>query len=375
MQKYRRAEAIWIEKEHRWCCQAQANGVRRRFYSSDVGKRGKVQAERKADEWLSGNISNGSIKAEASWKAYIAYLESEDMHTHQYESIGKVHIIPAIGKKKVSAITEFDLQKILTDAYNKGLSQKTLKNIRGCISAFMKYCRMRELTSLHPENVKINKKAKKPNKKTMQPDDLKKLFSCTRTVWKGKECFDWYVYAYRFQVSTGLRPSELLGLKKKDIDESNKTIAVSGGYLGCGEFSEGKTENAVRTIYMNEIAFNVYQDQIAMLKANKKVVGRCPYLFPDRSGKICETQTLWNNLSRFLAYNGIPHYSLYELRHTYISVNRYMPEALLKLQVGHSEKMDTRGVYGHEIDGDAKEAAVLSTSAFNEILKVNKNLV
>jgi hypothetical protein len=46
-----------------------------------------------------------------------------------------------------------------------------------------------------------------------------------------------------------------------------------------------------------------------------------------------------------------------------------MPEALLKLQVGHSEKMDTRAVYGHEIDGDAIKAAEMSGNAFTEILK------
>ena len=46
-----------------------------------------------------------------------------------------------------------------------------------------------------------------------------------------------------------------------------------------------------------------------------------------------------------------------------------MPDALLKLQVGHSEKMDTRGVYGHEIDGDAVKAAELSNKAFLDILK------
>ena len=370
MQKYRAAEARWIESESRWCIQVLSNGVRRRFYSSISGAKGKVQAERKADEWLSDEATHGNMSVERAWKGYIQYLESEDIQTHQYSSIGKVHILPVIGRKRVSAVTEFDLQQILTNGYNKGLSQKSLKNIRGCISSFMKYCRMRQFTNLHPENIKINKKAKKPDKKTMQPSEIKVLFTADKTIWCGKECFDWYVYAYRFQASTGLRPSELLGLKRSDVDEENKSVTIRGGYLGRGAFSEGKTENAARAIYLNDISYEVYKKQIAMLESHKSIVRKCQYLFPDRNGKILETKTLWQNFSRFCEYNGISHYSLYELRHTYISVNRYMPEALLKLQVGHSEKMDTRGVYGHEIDGDARRASELSTAAFNEILGI-----
>ena len=370
MQKDRAAEARWIAKENRWCIQVQSNGIRRRFYSSIVGAKGKVQAERKADEWLSEDAIYGKMTVERAWKGFVEYMKDEDIQTHQYESIGKVHILPVLSRYKVSSLTEFDLQRILTNGYNKGLSQKSLKNIRGCIASFMKYCRMRRFTNLHPENIKVNKKAKKPNKKTMQPCEIKVLFSADKTIWQGKECFDWYVYAYRFQASTGLRPSELLGLKRSDIDDENKSITIRGGYLGRGRFSDGKTENAARTIYMNEISYNVYKEQIKMLDSNKKIVRKCPYLFPDRTGKILETKTLWQNFSRFCEHNGINHYSLYELRHTYISVNRYMPEALLKLQVGHSEKMDTRGVYGHEIDGDARRASELSTAAFNEILGI-----
>lgn len=373
MQKDRTSEAHWLEKENRWCCQVQYKGVRRRFYSRIVGKKGKVQAERQADEWLSTECVSTGINVKSAWDAFIANMKTEDVKTRQYESIGRTHIVPAIGRKKVADITEFDLQKILTNGYNKQLAQKTLKNIRGAISSFMKYCRMRRLTTLYPENIKINKKAKKPDKKTMQPKDIRVLFSKDTTSWFNRECFDWYIYAYRFAASTGLRPSELLFLKRSSVDGQNKTVRIDGGYLGDGEFSDGKTENAVRTIYLNDIAFETYTKQIEMLKANKINVRKCPYLFPDRDGKICEQRTLLRNWSRYCEYNSLPHYTLYELRHTYISVNRYMPEALLKLQVGHSEKMDTRETYGHELDGDAKKASEYSSSAFAEILSATES--
>lgn len=58
----------------------------------------------------------------------------------------------------------------------------------------------------------------------------------------------------------------------------------------------------------------------------------------------------------------------YELRHTYVSVNKEMPEGLKRLLVGHSEDMDTEGTYGHEMAGDLARAAEYSDAAFREIL-------
>ncbi len=369
MQRQRRAEARWIESEERWCIQVQANGERKRFYSTINGRRGKVEAERKADEWLSLEVPNGNISVSSAWDSWIDYLRGEDIYIDQYISIGKAHIIPAIGRKRIDMVTEFDLQSILTSAFNKGLAKKTISNIRGSISAFMKYCRMRKLTTLHPENLKVNKKAPKPKKRTMQPEELRILFSEDNTMWRGEVCFDWFIFAYRFEVSTGLRPSELLGLQRSDVNEKNRTVTISRPYLGKGKFSDGKTENAVRTIVMNDFAFEAYMNQIEMLDNSKT---NCKWLFPDREGKISEMNTLWKNFKRYCEYNGLPLYTLYELRHTYISVNRYMPDALLKLQVGHSEKMDTRGVYGHELKGDSLKAAELSNNAFSDILKTKK---
>ena len=63
--------------------------------------------------------------------------------------------------------------------------------------------------------------------------------------------------------------------------------------------------------------------------------------------------------------NVIEQISLYELRHTFVSVcAENVPESLLKLVVGHSESMDTTGVYGHEVNGQLDRAIEASSSNF-----------
>ena len=60
----------------------------------------------------------------------------------------------------------------------------------------------------------------------------------------------------------------------------------------------------------------------------------------------------------------------YELRHTFVSLNKDMPDGLKKLIVGHSKDMDTEGVYGHEMEGDQKKAAAYVDQAFNRVFSM-----
>lgn len=43
---------------------------------------------------------------------------------------------------------------------------------------------------------------------------------------------------------------------------------------------------------------------------------------------------------------------------------------LLKGVVGHSEDMDTDGIYGHEVDGELKRAAKIVDKAVARVLKL-----
>ena len=59
----------------------------------------------------------------------------------------------------------------------------------------------------------------------------------------------------------------------------------------------------------------------------------------------------------------------YELRHTFVSIAKRLPEGLVKPLVGHSQSMDTFGVYGHEIEGEANSTAQRVNDLFVEILE------
>lgn len=364
----RKNEALWIETRQRWQINVQKDGERRTFTCSTPGKKGKVAAERKADKWLEDSTSAETIKVGKLLDQYEKHLNDTKStgHSKQYCGFIRLYIRPVIGHKRISKLTEGDLQDIIDLAHaKKKLSKKTLEDIRGCVANFMKWCRKHGKTRLHPEDITIPAAAKKSNKKVVQPDGIVTLFSSTQTTHRGKPVEDFYIHAYRFAVLTGLRPGELRGLEDK-TDVRGSKITVRRAINVHNEITQGKNDNAQRTFLLPQQAKAEVDAQRAMLR-KKRIIS--PYLFPSPNGGQMKHDHFYRCWKRYCEANGIPPISLYELRHTYVSVNKEMPSGLKKMIVGHSQDMDTDGVYGHEMLGDMEKAAVYTTQAFDTILK------
>ena len=114
MQTKRKNEASWDGK--RWSIKVQLNGTRKSFYSSIEGKKGKIDCEKKADDWLVNSLNGENLKVEKLFNDFIEDMKQLDKSYKQFESIGRSRIIPSIGKKKISTVTEQDLQNIIHKA-------------------------------------------------------------------------------------------------------------------------------------------------------------------------------------------------------------------------------------------------------------------
>ena len=93
------------------------------------------------------------------------------------------------------------------------------------------------------------------------------------------------------------------------------------------------------------------------------------WVFPQEDGSPTSEQIYYRRFKAFCKYNGIENITPYEMRHTYVSINKEMPDELLKMQVGHSTAMPTREQYSHERNGDTERAAILSSIALESIIK------
>lgn len=363
----RKNEAVWVEARKRWQINIQSDGVRKTFTDSNPGRRGKAAAERKADKWMEDHTSAETIRVGVLLDQYENYLADTKSTTHssQYKGFIRLYIRPIIGQKKINKLTEGDLQDIIDYAYaERKLADKTLRDIRACIMNFTKWCRKHGRTRLYPEDLVIPAGAKKSERTTIQPDGITKLFSSSQTTKRGKPIEDWYIHAYRFAVLTGMRPGELRGLRNDDIKGSK--VSVKRSINIHNEVTQGKNNNARRTFALSGQAAAELTAQKNQLKKAGVI---SPWVFPARSGEQMKHDHLYSCWQRYCEANGIPKVSLYEIRHTFVSVNKEMPSGLKKMVVGHSKDMDTEGVYGHEMTGDMEKAAQFTEIAFSEILR------
>lgn len=335
---------------------AKWTGTRKSFYSSTPGRTGQREANAKADKWLQTGVTDTTMRVRQAYGLWYAAQQetTSEGNCRNIATRWRCWIEPNIGNKKLSALTEQDLQNIVNKAYAAGLSKKTLSCLCSDLRALCKFCRAAKLTTFNPEGLRVPAGARLKGKKVLQPADLLTLFNVDTTLYKDQTVTDDYINAYRFQVLTGLRPGELMGLQWPDIQ--GNTIHVQRAVNVRGEITKGKNQNAVRSFVLSAMARRVLEDQ-------REITGHQDSVFC-----ITNEQHYYKRWKAYCTANGLTKVTPYELRHTFVSVVKTLPAGEVKGLVGHSLDMDTFGVYGHILTGEAEATAEAVEGTFLKIL-------
>lgn len=355
--------AKWIESVGRWQINVQKNGVRKTFTSAKAGRTGQREANKKADLWLEENIGTDRIRVKAAWAKMLEQkkLISEEEYS-KMESFGRVHLLPKLGEKTVGALTEQDMQSIIDYAYrhpqgrNAGetLSRKTLQNYANYCKQFAKFCRKSRWSTLELDELTIPTAARYKGKTVLTVENLQKLLTVDKTEYRGKLRRDEYINYYRFQVLTGMRPGEMRGLRWEDVQ--GNVCNLHQAINKRGERTHGKNENAMRSVVLSQYAAAVLEDQ-------RQYTGNLDYIFPMTS-----MHTYYGRWQKYQQVNGMQPLSLYEMRHTFVSIAKELPEGDLKQLVGHSRSMDTYGQYSHYLEGDNERTAEKLQTVFSGLM-------
>lgn len=362
--------AKWLPKYNRWQINVQKGGERRTFYCSTPGRKGQIECNKKADSWLEDNLINQNMKVSEFVKIYNEH-KNDYLGTSKKEnnkSLFKKHILPVLKNKKVSKLTEYDLQKVLDKMYRKGYSYKYIDVCRKLLQDLIKFARQNNLTKLYIEELKVNKKAPIGKKVSLQPGDIRKMFHSDKTILFNKEVKDMFIYAYRFTLVCGLRRGEVIGLMWSDIIrdiKGNSTLYINRSINEYKEITNGKTKNAQREIPLNEVQLKILEQQKDMLNS----MGiKSKYIFCNRNGEIIEPNSLTRRYQVYCKHNGIEVTTYHELRHSFISIMKNdLDLSSLKSIVGHSENMETLAIYGHNING---ELEIASKKINNKLLEI-----
>lgn len=346
----RQAVPRWDGK--RWQLNAQKDGVRKSFYSAKPGPGGKAEVRRKCEAWKDGAADKGGWRLEKAWPLYLedVKIRTGAENYNQREKLGRLYILPKIGKKKMQSVSVQDWQDCINHAIGKKpLSHKTLSDIRGTITNFCRFAQRSRMIDKRPDDLQIPRDAPKIGKDILTPEQFKMLFESSD---------DWYINVFRLMAVTGLRPGEAYGLKNSDIKDG--ILYIQRSLSERNTITPGKNKNARRTIKLHAAAQEIISEQRAMTASLNS-----PWTFCTPLGGVASPKVIYEHWSKWARPRGIQA-PPYALRHTFVSMTQHdLPPEMAKRQVGHSESMDTFGVYGHEIDGELDKAATILDDVFS----------
>ncbi|MBQ1343570.1 MAG: site-specific integrase [Firmicutes bacterium] len=365
MPKDRINEAAWSDKYKHWTIKVQRDGQRKSFYSSTPGRRGKLEAERKADAWLKKEptTEKPAVLFRDLRDGYLADLGTDNGSAHKDKeaSIIKNWLTPWWENKPVAELTQQDYKDAVrrpaeTDPPH---SARTCGHVRSTITALWYYAADNAIPMAQPitRRIKIPATATRGQRRVLTEDDVRVLFDPANDDY-------FYIHAFRLLVLLGLRSGELCGLQRED--RQGNILTVNRSINASQEETAGKTKSARRSILLPEAAVKVLDDQSAMLK-KKGIIS--PWLFPTTHGEGIHPKliyTAWCSLRKKI---GVTDISVHELRHTMISeMKSDIPLPVLQSVVGHTANMDTLGTYGHTADSDRQQAAAAIDKVHNRIL-------
>ena len=334
----------------------------------------KKQAETRLAELLNQMDTGGFIKpTKETFGSFLQrylddYISTQIRATtlEAYQQRGK-HLIDGLGHIPVSELREEHIHKYYREK-SKTLSPGTLIKHHNLLrSALSQGVIWRTLTRNVAEAVKPPKVSRKEMRALTGPEVHRMLEACEDTAWHS---------IFHTLTWTGLRRSELLGLRWKDVDLILASLRVvqSVPRLNTREFivQEPKTASGRRTIALSPASCLVLREHREKQEADATLLGRqlaeddLVFSHPDGSPRDPSTLTLaFRRLTRRVGLDGV---RLHDLRHTMASL--YLEQGVnpktVAERLGHASVTITLDLYSHCLPGVQEAAAVQFDTAMEQ---------
>ncbi|MCL4552527.1 MAG: site-specific integrase [Candidatus Marsarchaeota archaeon] len=340
-----------------------ANGKLRRKVVTAKTRGDVVQAlkklQRQVDDGLPAPDTTLTIsQLLTSWHDDILRHQVAPSAASNYKAIADHHIIPALGRKKVASLLPGDIDRLISEKMDSGLSVSTVRRIRSVLAqALDQGVRWGSVTRNVASLTRPPKAARKEGR-TLTPEQARHLLHTL----KGHR----NETLYALMLSTGLRRGEALGLRWDDFNAKEGTVSIRRQLTrenGSLSTKDTKTARSRRSI-------NRPLRVVENLKAHKARQARerlelgpawqdTGYIFTSSVGTPLDPRNLNREFKTVCQKAGLGDWHPHELRHSAASL---MLAQGVKIQVvsevlGHSSIRMTADVYGHILAPDREAAA------------------
>lgn len=305
------------------------------------------------DEWITGKMQREEISK-----------STKDRYDRQYQECMSV-----FGKRRIKSITELDIEDfILSIIHEKSLTSKGYSNLRTIIYGVFRRARKKKLVDYNiTEVISDIEISKKMFRKSVKPDSLL-VFSEDETnriidyILKTKP--DVIGLGILLLFKTGLRPGELVALKKEDV--TDKSVSVKRTEVRYKD-ENGKEIYEVRDFPKTEAGIRnviIPKSQAWIIKKILDVNSNSEYLF-NRNGERLRTYHFRRRLDTICRNLNIESKSLNKIRKTYgtILIDNNIQDSIIISQMGHTDISTTKQYYYKDRNSIEKKISVIDNIA------------
>jgi integrase len=275
-----------------------------------------------------------------------------------YQTVVRMHILPRLGKKRLVDLSVSDVDRLLSQKADSGLSPSTVRRIRAVLAQCLDQAIRWELVHRNVGTLSRSPKMVRHEGRTLTPDQARHLLESLRG--HRNEAL------YALMLSTGLRRGEALGLRWSDFDRETGVLRVSRQLKREGArlvTTDTKTSLSRRAVNLPEPMMKALLSHEDRQRQERDHLGQSwvnsGYIFTSSIGTPIDPRNLYREFQSLCRNAGLGDWHPHELRHSAASL---MLAQGVKIQVvsqvlGHSSIRMTADVYGHILDPDRKEAA------------------
>jgi integrase len=354
-------------------------------YTDGGGKRRFKQFSRKADAdayllTVRGQVVAGVHVAESQsitvgaaanlWLEHVEEAGLEHSTVLHYTQHVNEHIRPLIGGLKLTTVTTPRVYAFIDEMKKKGRSAETSRRAVQSLGRIFRFAKGRGLVGTNPvADVKL-RRSKRDKARVVIPtkDELRAVITAAAGRWRP---------LLITAIFTGLRASELRGLRWADVDLKRGVLTVSQRADAWKQIGAPKTEAGTRDIPLAPMVVNTLKEwKLACPK------GELDLMFPNGNGNVEHHANIvnrgWNPTqieADVVVYedgtdkDGNPikvptgKYNFHALRHAAASmfIESGMTPKRVQTVMGHSSIQVTFDVYGHLFSDDEADRRAMRT--------------
>ncbi len=272
-----------------------------------------------------------------------------------YHTIVNIHLKPAFGTTKLTALQTADIQALYTALLRqeKPLSAKSLRNLHGVLHKALQQAL--ELGYIH-SNPSNPCKLPKVEKAMIRPLDGPQIRAFMQVIQGHR-----FEFVYLVTLFTGMREGEVLGLKWDCVDFQSGTILI-GQQLqrkrgGNAEYvfispKNGKMRKVTPAAFVMDILHRQQARQAEWKQGAGEIWEDTGLVFTNEIGQNLSPLSVYKAFKQFAAQIGRPDARFHDLRHSYAVAAIQSGDDIKTVQenLGHHTAAFTLDVYGHVTD-------------------------